>query len=45
VAWIPACAGMTPFYEIIKFDEIVKSRHSGGNGSAELAEDRSPENF
>jgi len=25
------------------FDDLVKSRHSGGNGSAQLAEDRSPD--
>jgi hypothetical protein len=24
--WIPACAGMTTFYETIKIDDLVKSR-------------------
>jgi hypothetical protein len=31
--------------ELTNLDDLVKSRHSGGNGSAELAEDRSPENL
>jgi hypothetical protein len=30
---------------IDNLDDLVKSRHSGGNGSAELAEDRSPGNL
>jgi hypothetical protein len=29
LAWIPACEGMTTFYEFISFDEPVKSSTMG----------------
>jgi hypothetical protein len=33
IPWIPACAGMATFYEIIKVNEFVKNRHPSGNRS------------